>query len=311
MLKILRLHSLLNRYDVVDLRAGESLSTDGMAALTVRRCEGGEIDGVAFIVSLEGDIAQVRVFNPSGSESELCVNGIRCAGYALMRELDRDRIVVRNAQGDFALERVGELADGVEGIAITLPFVPYDGLSRKFLVREEGEREFFDWEMGPYLPMELGIPHLVALDNPVSDAKLARIAGPLQNDPRFPTGINLSIAIPLGPDEFFLRTYERGGAGLSCSCASAMLCSTAALIHMEIFEPNRPIRCVTLGGAGQVTVREDSMTLVANVSLIETQTGETKVESPEASAYELYREAVFAEVGVAAVLNVVRSEPSE
>ncbi|HET7771454.1 MAG TPA: diaminopimelate epimerase, partial [Chloroflexota bacterium] len=79
-------HGARNDFVIVDGRPGapgapeSGLDRPGLAVAMCDRHAGAGADGllVASEVTVPGAVAHMRMFNPDGSESEMCGNGLRC-----------------------------------------------------------------------------------------------------------------------------------------------------------------------------------------------------------------------------------------
>ncbi len=69
----------------------------------------------------------------------------------------------------------------------------------------------------------------------------------------FPAGANLSVLLPLGPAEVFVRTFERG-AGLTASCGSGMAASRAVYSRVGRIDPERRVVVRNAGGMATVSL---------------------------------------------------------
>ena len=69
----------------------------------------------------------------------------------------------------------------------------------------------------------------------------------------FPAGANLSVLLPLAPDEVFVRTFERG-AGLTASCGSGMAASRAVWSRVSAAAPEREVLIRNAGGTATVSL---------------------------------------------------------
>jgi diaminopimelate epimerase len=70
----------------------------------------------------------------------------------------------------------------------------------------------------------------------------------------FPAGANLSVLLPLGQDEVFVRTFERG-AGLTASCGSGMAASRAVWSRIGETLPEREVLIRNAGGTATVSLK--------------------------------------------------------
>lgn len=320
-LKILKLHSMSNDYVVVDLRRCSMLAGEQLSALAVQLCNRrGPVgcDGVAFITSVVDTTATISVINPSGLASELCINGIRCAARAVLESINRPVLNVPTKLGTIELTLVDDLAPNVPGMSISLPFVAKLGLSDAFINPDRPLRDITDVDGLRFYPVELGIPHLVGINPALPDKTIETLGAKLQTDVRFPNGINVSIASPLGEDRLFVRTYERGGAGLTRSCSSGILATSWLLTSQGLLPMDREIACFTLGGVALVRIHARSMGLMSNVT--KAFDADLKIHEPsmhieplfsgnfyyeEAESYHLWLGKLFADEDLATIQKTV------
>jgi diaminopimelate epimerase len=97
-------------------------------------------------------------------------------------------------------------------------------------------------------------PHLVAAIDKYVEADLVAMGEriPARRDV-FPAGANLSVLLPLTPDEVFVRTFERG-AGLTASCGSGMAAARAVWSRLGAAAPEREVLIRNAGGTATVSL---------------------------------------------------------
>ncbi len=185
-------------------------------------------DGLLLVLpSAEADF-RMRMFNPDGSEAEMCGNGIRCFG----------KFVWENHFWQATDLTVDTLA----------------GLQRLHLNVEDGQVKTVQVNMGvPGLPPEtrnpqsaignpvsvgghdllltlvsMGNPHAVTfLDAPVAELPLETIGPLVEHHPLFPHRTNFEIVNVLGRDEIRVRVWERG-AGITLACGTGTCAAAVA-----------------------------------------------------------------------------------
>ncbi len=103
--------------------------------------------------------------------------------------------------------------------------------------------------------MTIPNPHLVALIDSYTESELIAMGERIAARPDvFPVGANLSVLLPLGPTEVFVRTFERG-AGLTASCGSGMAASRAVYSLPGRIDPERRVVIRNAGGTATVSLR--------------------------------------------------------
>jgi diaminopimelate epimerase len=168
-----------------------------------------ELDGVLQVLDVDGDDVQIAIVNPDGSLAEMSGNGTRIAAAWHMRRTGSDvarvhvgpRVVtVRSLGSDLYDSDMGEVHVGepvvVEGIEL--------------------------------VPVEIGNPHAVVLDDP---GRLDELGPLLEAHPHFPNRTNVQVARVDRPGEVTARVWERGVGETTASGSSAV--AIAAATHGE------------------------------------------------------------------------------
>ncbi len=247
-----KLHGCANDYVLVD---GFELQLADWATLARsvadrRRSVGS--DGL-LVVQPPGNAdaaARMAMFNPDGSEAEMCGNGLRCLGKFLF---DRRRV-----GRDFRIETVGgPVPMRVERLAV-------DG-SAVELSAEIGVPDFTRAHVpmaGPATPaldesfklagrtlkvsaLRLGNPHCVVFVDDVEHYPVHSVGPAVERDPRFPQQVNVEFVAVAGPGELIQRTWERG-AGETLACGSGA--TAAAIVARKVRGFPADIRVRLRGG---------------------------------------------------------------
>ncbi len=221
------------------------------------------------LVVQESDRAPVRMtmYNPDGSEAEMCGNGLRTfVKYAVERggvpapggrlDVETGAGVLRTtfAGGNGAIERVR--------IDMGAPILRPDAVPVR--PGPAGER---DAATGPVRDLALcvggedvavtcvsmGNPHAVHFtDIPVDEYPLARVGPLVEHDAHFPKRVNLEIVNVLAPDHLRMRVWERGvGETLGCGTGAC-----AVLVAARLHGRARAAAMVSLPG-GDLSIAWD------------------------------------------------------
>ncbi|MFH1560045.1 MAG: diaminopimelate epimerase [Chloroflexota bacterium] len=84
-MRFTKMHGAGNDYVVIDAR-GFNVDWPSLARAMCDRHMGVGADGILLVLPSDSADVRMRMFNPDGSEAEMCGNGIRClAKYALER----------------------------------------------------------------------------------------------------------------------------------------------------------------------------------------------------------------------------------
>ncbi|MDQ8155497.1 MAG: diaminopimelate epimerase [Gemmatimonadota bacterium] len=173
-------------------------------------------DGVVFLQSDTYQSFRIRYFNRDGSIGELCGNASLCS-VRLARELG----VIGEGTCHFETDAgvmTGHFRDGQPEIDLQ---AVHDLSPETEFERDPGEiRIGF---------ANTGVPHLVVLVEDTSSVDVVGRGRPLRLDKRLKAGANVNFVAPLGPDEFVIRTYERGVEAETLACGTGAVASAALL----------------------------------------------------------------------------------
>ncbi len=195
-------------------------------------------DGIVLVMPSQQADVRMRIFNPDGSEAEMCGNGIRClVKYAVEMGLVRPRdgrLTVEALAGVLPawVEMEGEQVRRVR-VSMGVPrFAPAE-----IPVAAEGPGPVLDLPLeakGQQLSLtclSLGNPHAVHfLESPVDRFPLEEVGPAVERHPLFPQRVNFGVARVLDASRLELRVWERG-AGLTLACGSG---ATAAVIAASL-----------------------------------------------------------------------------
>jgi diaminopimelate epimerase len=219
-------------------------------------------------------VADLRIFNPDGSEAELSGNGAREAILYLRRRgwTELDSFSIHTAAGTITPQITGEFTCRVDMGRASLtskdfPAGPPDGAAELRVDGAGGER-------GATGPGSWSIQH-VSIGNPqcairVSDAAtlqaldLAAIGPPLEAHPEFPNRTNVSWYSELEsgpPARIRARIFERGvGETLSSgtgATGAAIAYLVAGSAERPPGAPSEPTRVVVVLDGGELEVEVD------------------------------------------------------
>ena len=210
-------------------------------------------DGVLLVSRTEerGFVAEVKIFNPDGSEAELSGNGVRQAVMYLRRSgwTDHDSFSVRTA--------AGEIRPRIEGDLCTLdigrvrlraesdfPDGPEDGTG----TLTSGGREF-DFQF-----VQVGNPQVsIEVPDGLDELDLGRHGPGIERHELFPNRTNVSFWRRTGDAEIRARIFERGVGETMSSGTGATGAAVAAVLRGV----DSPVTVVLDGGELVVDVGED------------------------------------------------------
>jgi diaminopimelate epimerase len=215
---IVKMSGAGNDFIVIGREQASSLGTafDAWVVGVCRRGLSVGADGVVLVTARGDGVADVRFFNPDGSEA-FCGNATRCAArYVAMRSRCGVELTLHTAIGSVPARLRGER------VALELP-VPVDRGELAWTVA--GERHVVHW-------IDAGVPHALIAVEDVDAAPLSSWGPALRRHPVFgPGGTNVDL-VALAPGGVRVRTWERGVEGETLSCGSgAMAAGLWARLH--------------------------------------------------------------------------------
>ncbi|MBI4344303.1 MAG: diaminopimelate epimerase [Euryarchaeota archaeon] len=243
-----------NDFILVENLRGE-IPEEDKAPMARRLCErrfgiGG--DGLLLVEPSTVAPVRMRIFNPDGSEAEMCGNGVRCfARHVYERHLAGGaEIAIETLAG---VKRVIiRLEDGkVAGVRVEM------GRPRDVVLEERlevGGKEMI------LSHLDMGVPHAVVLVEDLEEADVEGLGREIRHHPFFPKGTNVNFLQRLGERAFRVRTYERGveGETMACGTGTSACGVVASLLYlpdgggMEIRTRGGPLRVEVAKGAGGV-----------------------------------------------------------
>ncbi len=233
-----KLQATGNDFVLVDAR-GLRKDWSEIARSMCRRHFGVGADGLILLLESRQADFQMRFFNPDGSESEACGNGLRCfARYLLQKGMAKGPLIKVETLGGIRMTQVrGELIRVGMGRPELAP--------EKIPVQVESPGPVLDyplevkgWELRLSF-VSMGNPHAVYFqDQPVAEFPLAEVGPAVENHPLFPRRTNFEVARVTGAGRIEVRVWERGvGETLSCgsgACAVAVAAQLKGMASMKV-----------------------------------------------------------------------------
>jgi len=226
-LEFTKMHGAGNDFIVVDDRRGLIEHPDEVAKELCQRNFSVGADGLILVRTSEKADFQMRIFNPDGSEPEMCGNGIRCFAKFLLEKgiTDKKSFDVNTNAGIIKPEVIegGIRVDMGEPI-LSPREIPV--ISEKETVINE-ELEVADTTV--YVTaVSMGNPHAVIFTE-VETYPFEKVGEKLETNPQFPNRTNVEFVDVVSRDEINVKVWERGvGPTLACgtgACAAVVAAS--------------------------------------------------------------------------------------
>ena len=210
-------------------------------------------DGVLLIREAgEGDlVAEVRIYNPDGSEAELSGNGVRQAVMYLCRHgwADQDSFSVRTAAGAVRPRIDGELCTLDIGRVRLRAEGDYPAGSDDGRGTLTSDGREFDFQF-----VQVGNPQVsIEVEDGLEELDLRRYGPGIERNDLFPNRTNASFWRRSGDAEIRARIFERGVGETMASGTGATGAAVAAVLRGV----ESPVTVVLDGGQLVVEVDED------------------------------------------------------
>lgn len=197
-------------------------------------------DGLILVLPSEKADFSMRIFNPDGSEAEMCGNGIRCfAKYVYEQGLTtKTSLTVETLAGLVKPElhvvggEVQEVRVDMGRPRLTAPEIPVVGYGSG--VVKEAELQVEGWNLN-FTAVSMGNPHAVIRVDNLTRVPWQTLGPAVETASAFPRKTNVEFAQVLGPQEVQVAVWERGaGPTLACGTgASATVVALSLTGHLE------------------------------------------------------------------------------
>lgn len=229
MIRFRKMHGIGNDFVMVDAiqKPMPAIDLHSLAKRVNDRKFGVGGDGLILLETGADAPFRMRMFNPDGSESEMCGNGIRCFARMLRDNghLAADQVQVETGAGILHLELKtdGQVQVNMGRARFTRSEIGMNG---------PADEQFIDVPTEtlagtlPATAVSMGNPHLVLFVENFEKIELESVGPQLEFHPYFPNRTNVHFIQVLDRKTLIQKTWERGaGATLACgtgACASAV-----------------------------------------------------------------------------------------
>ncbi len=257
MIPFTKMHGIGNDFVLVDA-IRRPLDGSDLSELARRICDrklGIGADGLILVENGGSAPFRMRMFNPDGSEGEMCGNGVRCIALFLRDEghTRAEEIPLETGAGTLSLQVLGDGKVRVDmgRAGLTRGDVGMDGDPSERFINEPMEAAGYEIRG---TAVSMGNPHLIAF---VEDARSWPLdeAGPaFERHHLFPRRTNVHFVQVLDRRTLVQRTWERG-AGATLACGTGACASTVAAWLNGLAERSTTVRLP--GGELEIEYAED------------------------------------------------------
>lgn len=262
-LNFTKMHGLGNDFVLIDNR---TIKLKRLSSISKKLCDRRLGIGADQLLILEhSTIADFRmeIFNPDGSEVEMCGNGVRCLGKYIWDNILRSdkrtptakysqtiqSLSIETIARTVYLEKAGKLIKVNMGEPILEPaLIPVNVSRQQSKLKNEFVSEFplkIKSHSFKITCVSMGNPHAVIVVKDVQSVPLDTIGPLIENNSLFPNRTNVEFIQILDKDNIKMRVWERG-AGQTMACGTGASASAVASILLGL--TNRKITVHLPGG---------------------------------------------------------------
>ncbi len=231
-MKFVKMHGAGNDFVVID-GTKEGVAEEQLPNLARRACDrhmGVGSDGIILVLPSRTANFRMRMFNPDGSEAEMCGNGIRCFGkYVFDRKMHGDVVLSVETLSGIKTLKLNAVGGKVRTVRVEMgepkllrSEIPMKGANTKVIsepLKVAGKKLAITC-------VSIGNPHCATFVDSVDSYPVEKIGPQFENHPHFPQRTNVEFVEVVGRDEIKMRVWERGaGETLACgtgACAAAV-----------------------------------------------------------------------------------------
>lgn len=237
-----------NDFVLVDQRASDIPDND-FASISKTVCDrhfGIGADGLILVMKSSKADFKMRIFNPDGSEAEMCGNGIRCFCRYVYEtsEEKKDVISVETLAGIMVPAVIIENGQFV-GVEVDMGKPVIEAQNEKLIV--EGQEFKIN-------KISMGNPHCVIFVKSIDEIDISKIGPIIENLPQFPNRTNVEFVEVLKKNEIRLKVWERG-AGETLACGTGACACVVAAASLSL--TGRKVKINLPGGVLEIEWEED------------------------------------------------------
>ena len=256
-LRFTKMQAFGNDYVYMDAIHQDIPDPNGLARRVSERHFGIGSDGLVLICPSERGEFRMRMFNPDGTEGEMCGNALRSLSKFVYdhRLTDREHFFVETLGG---LQEIWLTVEGGEAVNITAD-IGVPRLAAAQVPVATGLERFLDQPVQVLdrtfrlTALSWGNPHCVAFVEDTAAFPVEKYGPAIERDTAlFPRKTNVTFAQVIAPDYLKMREWERG-TGETIGCGTG--CCTAVVAGALLGLCGRRARVEQIGGVLEVDWR--------------------------------------------------------
>lgn len=257
-MKFTKMQGTGNDYVYIDCFKEDVASPELLVAKISDRHKGIGSDGLVLIMPSAVADFRMRMFNPDGSESQMCGNASRCVGkFVYDKKLtDKTEILLDTNGGIKFLKLIPNQSGQIERVCVNMgePVLVAEEIpvtfSGKMMINEQIN---FEPELYNITCVSMGNPHTIIFTDNINKLKLEKIGSKIENFRLFPERTNVEFVEIISPYRANVRVWERG-AGETQACGTGACAVLVAGVLNGVLDRQATIQLP--GGELQIEWRE-------------------------------------------------------
>ena len=231
-MKFSKMEGTGNDFVVIDNRSGTIKDRKSLARRICLRKKGVGADGLLLLEKSDKADFKMRIFNPDGSEPEMCGNGARCIARFAYLEGIVDKECCFETLSGLVSAYINE-----ERVRIRMKDPRFLNLNLKLSLKDNSYQGYH---------LDTGVPHFVLFVPEVEKVILEKVGPEIRYHQYFqPEGTNVNFVEAKG-NFLKVRTYERGVEAETLSCGTGV--TAAAIVASLVQGFSSPVKVTTKGG---------------------------------------------------------------
>ncbi len=253
-LKFWKMHGLGNDYIVID-NTDNKIRSHNLGELAKILCQRRfSVGADGLLLACNSNVAEVkmRIFNPDGSEAEMCGNGIRClAKFCYENGIAKKETFAVETLAGIKHVRLSTVKGEVESVKVDMGEPLFDRKAIPMLGEGEciNEELKVNDEIFKVTCLSVGNPHCVIFVDDLASVPLEKVGPKIEHHEKFPKRVNVEFVQVLSPKEIKVRVWERG-VGETTACGTGA-CASVAAGHI-LGKTEKKVKVNLLGGSLKV-----------------------------------------------------------
>jgi len=225
-----------NDFVVIDNRA-QKIANSKLSLLAKEICGrkyGVGADGLLILEKSRNADVKMRIFNPDGSEPEMCGNGVRCAASYSARGQGRLRIQTRAGIIEAEVSKNKAKAKAKAKAEVKIKMLQPKDISLNFPIKINKRKITLNF-------INSGVPHAVIFVQGLDKIDVVNIGRQVRFHKKFlPQGTNVDFVQFIDDNNIRIRTYERGVEDETSACGTGVVAAALlSALHYSLFAIRR------------------------------------------------------------------------